>query len=74
VSFLVAEAGDWTVLESGITYQAGNIRTDGAWKRVNFESEMESPVVFSTISTDRHQRPMVTRQKSVNGQGFQVRL
>ncbi len=82
VGYMVVEAGQHRLPSGGILI-AGT--TDGAtddWGRVPFGARFETrPVVFSTVISGRGGRggaaavtPLVTRTKSVNRRGFDLRL
>merc|ERR1712217_641360 len=73
ISWLVAEAGHHTLI-GGAEYEAGTKKVGGSWNCVNFEKEIQDPVMFSQIVTDEFQTQMVTRMKHLDSEGFQFKL
>ena len=73
-SYLVVEAGVHN-LGGGRVLQAGNVSTNQNWASVSFpQSFSGTPVVMSVSQTFAGSQAMVTRQRSVNSAGFQVRV
>jgi len=60
LSYMVVEAGHH-VLPDGTVYDAQNVQVGDGWTDVDFYSTITDPVVFSTISSDDTNQPMVTR-------------
>ena len=74
VGYLVVEAGTYT-LPGGAKLEAGVLSTDHTWHAQQFEVEFDSaPILFSQAQTYNGSDAVVTRQRNISADRFEVRL
>merc|ERR1719498_206101 len=55
-------------------HEAGSKEVGSKWTCINFEKRLSDPVMFSQITSDVSETPMVTRMKHLDREGFQFKL
>ena len=79
VSYLVVEAGSWT-LADGTIIEAGNFNDSGliaqGWNQVNFSANFgsQTPAVFSQVQTSNGGDFVRTREKDITNAGFSLAM
>ena len=73
VSYIVMERGSHT-LAGNRRVQVGRERIDSQWKRVDFTGFSEAPLVFSHVQTFDGSEAVVTRQRKITRDGFDLCL
>jgi hypothetical protein len=77
----LTETIGYVVVEQGVHHlpdnksiQAGVIAANHGWVDVSYDDMGGSPVVFSQSQTDRGGQAVITRQREVLSNGFQLRI
>ncbi|MEJ2612260.1 MAG: hypothetical protein P8179_19890 [Candidatus Thiodiazotropha sp.] len=73
VGYIVLERGTH-LLNSGKIIQAGSISANHAWVDIGFQDLGGKPVVFSQSQTYNGNQAVVTRQRNISSNSFQMRL
>ena len=74
VGYMVMEAGSHELADGTVVVAGSTTLTNGRWQSVDLAGFDTAPVVVSHVMSDNESDSVITRQRGVNSNGFQIRM